>query len=633
MIKRKFQLLLITVPAICFVGAASVLSADDQLSFPEHEKFITSIINKCLKSDITEHNEELIKESQRLINKSNQNNEAWDKEYFSLVSSLQDAHTDLQRFISLTTRIKQLIKLNEQLNTNKLSVREIYRNRLKAVPTAYLLLVRKKADMSRRSRKEIDDQLAYLAKQYITQTFTPTWITSDTKVKNFQVIKDTITATEAGRAESFESDPVRQMSPDEEFFLLQKYRLYPEFPQPGGRERGIQDIEEPKFTDDFQAIAIGDNIEAVPKGFKVGSNMEKLDRMAQEVEQFNALQYKQLKHINNEYALVSSEIHKKQSSAKKELSQYRKNLEKEFSNATIAQLESLIVKAEEALNHHVFQREMLVVTVQSELSQRGENLSDLYAKMVRQAFDDLMKRSAQLKSYKFFVVENHVLKDQEGDSFYSNPIPVEFDVPLRRRTYIPEEGGVYRCGVVLALNVRFSSVDTVTILLNKWSNDALLFETVSKLRRLKKEAKKNNSTSYYKMLRSLVQELKPLAESDQWNKAIANNKELDIFYEKLQERYSEAYDKFNNQLIQELFSKWTNNKQIRMTLEQLMREKKETKENNSTSYYKTLGGLIQELKPLAESDQWKKAIAKTKNLERFYLLVQELYAKASQDIH
>ena len=101
---------------------------------------------------------------------------------------------------------------------------------------------------------------------------------------------------------------------------------------------------------------------------------------------------------------------------------------------------------------------MLLVTIQSELSQSDQNLNELYSIMVESAYEDLIKRAEQLKSYSFFAVDNGELIQHSGSIYYTNPIPINWKIPLRRKTYIKEEGGVFRCGVLLILTVQFKKI-------------------------------------------------------------------------------------------------------------------------------------------------------------------------------
>lgn len=173
---------------------------------------IDAIVGDALNAPITALNEELIAESERLINESRMSSTAWETKYFEIVADLHDANERKQRYISSITRIKHLEELIDQLDINLQSIREIYGNRLKAIPTAYLVMSQYTADIETKSRQKIDNELSDLTKSFLADSFIPTFITSYTKVRNYRVVLDIIKASESGRIESFETDPVRQMS-------------------------------------------------------------------------------------------------------------------------------------------------------------------------------------------------------------------------------------------------------------------------------------------------------------------------------------------------------------------------------------------------------------------------------------
>jgi hypothetical protein len=74
---------------------------------------------------------------------------------------------------------------------------------------------------------------------------------------------------------------------------------------------------------------------------------------------------------------------------------------------------------------------------------------------------DQFNRGKQLKSYKFFVVKNGVLISQKASTYYSDPIPTHFSIPLRRETFAQEYGGAVCCGILLAMKIKFESREVV----------------------------------------------------------------------------------------------------------------------------------------------------------------------------
>lgn len=463
---------------------------------------LESLVDDCLQTETTASDEKLMSVSENLIEEANNSNNEWNNRYFDLVSALQEAEAFYKRYIAIRTKIDQLSELIHQYENNIVSVKEIFKNRLKSVPTAYLLLVKKKGDIYNQSRAQIDSELADLAKRYLGETFSPSFVTSHTLVKDLQVVQDVIISEQAGRIESFESDPVRQMTEDQFFFLLQKYRIYPEF----GADRqssGTESVGEFIPPGDFEAIVITDpRNQNIPNEFKVGKNIEKLVNLYEDVEKYNSSQTGKVHIIDNDYNKIITDIRGKKRIAEIELASAQRELTREYGDQSKKDLQQKIMDFETKLNEHVREREMTVITVQSELSQRGERLNDLYAKMVKQAYEDLMNRASQLTSYKFFVVENNTLRSQEAHTFYSHPTAVAFDIPLRRRKYIPDEGGVFRCGVILALKVKFVAKEPE----KKPARPTKKIPVSPEARRLEEEAYQYmNSQQYEKAIRSARQ--------------------------------------------------------------------------------------------------------------------------------
>jgi len=415
------------------------------------------LISTCLKTPTDNDNYLLAQEYEKLMTESKKISNEWDNIYFKLVSRLQKVETLYNRHNLLTTKIQHINKMIDQFETNIQSVKQFYKNRLSALPTAYLLLARIRGDINRQKRSYIDTQLEEASKIYLEKRLIPQFITSQSEVKNYKVVQNTVVQVKAGRVESFESDPVRQMTENEFFYLLQKYRIYPEFinQKPDGRQ-----ILDTNLPHSFKAYVItDDDYSSIPKNFLIKNNYNKVNTMIEEVKQYNKSQKLQIMNINEEFETILNEILQEKQLAQQELNQARYELTTICKNKNRRGLKKDLKEAQQYLNMHVKERELIVVTIKSELSHESQSLNNLYSQMVKQAYEDLYKRATTLTSYKFFVVKGNTLKKAEAKTYYTEPKPIYYNIPIRRKTFIPDESGVFRCSVLLGLKVKFLAKD------------------------------------------------------------------------------------------------------------------------------------------------------------------------------
>jgi len=432
-------------------------SKRDSVDFQVIQQHIQKVLERC---PITETNKELISQKQHFIDKSEQENANWDKKYFEIISTYQDVKEKKQRFNFLSTRKKYLEELIRQYDTNLLNLKKIYENRLKSIPTAYLVFTQKNAPknpIDTVPRKNIDMELDKYSKSFLKK-YVPTLITSNTQIKNLTIVQDIVMAIQCGRIESFETDPIRQMSKDKHYFLLQKYRIYIDFSDYKTWNPTIQNNYNIVSDDSnaFYSFIVKDYSsvsEKIPKTFFVSNNSERIFRMMDEVSAFNSVQEQKLKEIDHNYSETNNRILTKKKGAQKEIDQIISTISSLYS--TPQQLDKDILLAEQELSNHVKERKMILVTTQTERTQRGESILDLYTKMIKTAYSDLLERAEYLKSYSFSVVENNKLIQYNGMNYYSDPIPVRWEVPLIRKTYIKEDGGVHKCSVLFVLYVKF----------------------------------------------------------------------------------------------------------------------------------------------------------------------------------
>ena len=409
----------------------------------------TKVIQLAKEGKETEDNQKLIKLSKYFQKESERINKEWEEKYFKLVSNFHNANEEYARHKQLKTSIEYLEKSLRQIDDNIKSVRDIYKNRLKVIGTAYLIL----SKMPTSGEKGIADWarlLLDLTKKYLIDNYSQVLVFSETEVLNSVVLKDLIEVIEAGRAESFESDPIWFRTPDDVLYLLQKYRIYPEFPEKE-KIKGEGQLQPSYQKAKFFEI----NDENDPNLLSHWRNLPEIQQRIKETKEFNKEEVKKLLSVNSEYSqIVIYDLLKKKDKIIKELGEKKDEMEI-LTKRGVVDFEKNLQDAEATLNSHVKTREVLVFTIISELEQTGRARDAQFQELIEQAYKDLINRAKTLRAYKFYRVENHVLTSYRADEFYDTVIATDYSLPLRRRTYRAEEGGLNRLGILLALKVKF----------------------------------------------------------------------------------------------------------------------------------------------------------------------------------
>jgi hypothetical protein len=413
---------------------------------------IEDLTKECLEVKTVLSENELVKENKFLVNEMKLKNNEWDNKYFAQIAKIQDIDIKKKQYLALKVKIKQLKGIIEQYDSYLESIEEIYRNRLKAIPTAYLLLVQKKGDLTKSSRDDIDKELERLAKQFAGANLSQTYIDSYSKIKNSILVKQNLLSIRAGRVESYEGDPVRQMSASETFYSLQIYKIYPKF---NYMHNGIGLQNSVKTHHDAWVITNSDN-EFIPNDFKVGDRMSRLDNMLNEVIEFNRIKNKQIIKIDLEYNNVVNDIYLKKRESEQKLKEVMDTLNVDFRDLSQSILERSLEDAKISLERHLELREYILTTVRSEFLQQSNQLDELFSNMVVEAYNELLARASQLTSFRFFMIIDGHLESINAKDYYSKPFPIAFTIPVKRKKFIKEGGGSYRCSVVLGLKVKFT---------------------------------------------------------------------------------------------------------------------------------------------------------------------------------
>ncbi|PKN19662.1 MAG: hypothetical protein CVU71_04620 [Deltaproteobacteria bacterium HGW-Deltaproteobacteria-6] len=531
--KSRFCIILTFI--LIIISFSSANAQNGWKTFTNKEQLLYDVENfreqNILQTDKTE---EIARESNKLLRESIEKNRAWDELYFSYVSQLQDTNERLLRYKSLLDRKIQIIRVLKQIDETIDSVREIYKNRLKAIPTGYLLLSKTNADIFKESRKDINRKLDKSSKHFLSENYMPSFITGDTTVKQLKVVSDIIRATEAGRVESFETDPVTQMSSDlKDFYMLQQYRIYPEFAKVSHTDKTDQKNTTKTDLGTFSAKVLldPDKGEMIDK-FTADNvkNKESIKNMYKQTQDYNLRQLQLLTEIDHDYQNNIGQAISKKNKAKNKLDEIDNELESSYKDVTIKSLHEDRTKAENMLVNHVREREMILLTVQSEVSQSEDPVKDLFKKMAKGGYEDLLMRAEQLKSYKFFVVVDHVLRSEEASTFYSKAVPVAYNIPIVRISYRPGEGGILRCGVLLGLKVKFSGA---VIPVEDPEKEQKLMANARKAFILKKYDEAINYATELIMIDSKnVKAMKILALS--YTKMDNNNKACDVYRKMLE---------------------------------------------------------------------------------------------------
>ncbi len=399
--------------------------------------------------------EKLLQLNEFLQQESETLNRAWENEYSKRVSALQKVNENYEDYKRVQASVQFFENSLKQINDSIESNREIYKNRLKAIPTAFLLLTKTSITSAERPAEKAN-KLLEMSKVYLVNTRSDAMVYSETEVKNMKVVSDLIELLQAGSVESFESDPIWFITPDNQFCLLQKYRLFPNFPEKESMTGN--EFSETKYKGVSFFEISSDEASELPSYWKKAQDTRKqIMAKVYEVNAFNQTQKKKLLEVDQGYEkAVLSDLLKKKKNLVSRLAAEKKELET-FTKKGSLDFEKNRKDAEEDLNIHVKFREILVFTIRTDLQQSGGSLNEEFQKIISLAYDDLIKRAQGMRSYKFYRVENHVLTSENAETFYDMVLPVSYSLPIRRKTYYAEEGGLNRLGVLLALKVKLES--------------------------------------------------------------------------------------------------------------------------------------------------------------------------------
>jgi TolB protein len=450
---KKTKVILIFAILITIIFNFSYAQEINWQEFTSEYDLMNEITKFANEGKETKNENVLFELSEKFQQESEKLNKEWEEKYFSLVNNIHTSNSNYDLYNSLKNSISYLEKSLKQVEDNITSVKNIYKNRLKAIPTAYLILSKIPIALEEAKADKLR-KLMDLTKKYVADNFSSIQVFSDTEIKNRRVIKDIIEVIEAGRSESFESDPIWFVTEDNNFYLLQKYRLYPEFPEKSSI-KGEGELSPSYEGASFYKIENEDD-ENFPARFRKPEIQKQIKNFIKDVSEFNEKNRNKIYEIDNEYPKIIDELLSKKTEIENELTLKKEELEK-LSNNYSRDFEQELKDAEDALNSHVKSREVLVFTILSELEQTGRSVEDQFKELILQAYNDLINRAKSLRAYKFYRVENHILKSYNAEEFYDKVYATEYSMPVRRRAYREEEGGLNRLGVILALKVRFVS--------------------------------------------------------------------------------------------------------------------------------------------------------------------------------
>lgn len=457
---KKTKVILIFVIFIAIIFSFSYAQEINLQEFTSEYDLMNEITKFANQRKETKDENVLLELNEKFQQESEKLNKEWEEKYFSLVSNIHTSNSNYDRYNSLKNSISYLEKSLKQIDDNITSAKNIYKNRLKAIPTAYLILSKIPITLEEAKADKLR-KLMDLTKKYVADNFSTVLVFNETEVKNYRVVKDLIEVIEAGRSESFESDPIWFVTEDNNFYLLQKYRLYPEFPEKSSIKREGELSPSYDGANFYKIENEGDK--NLPDRFKKSEIQKQIKNFIKDVSEFNKKKRNKIYEINNEYPKIIDELLAKRTEIKNELILKKEEI-RELSKNYTRDFEQELKEAEDALNSHVRSREVLVFTILSELEQTGRSVEDQFKELILQAYNDLINRAKSLKSYKFYRVENHILTSYNAEEFYDKVYPVSYSMPLRRRTYREEEGGLSRLGIFLALKVRLMSKEYYKIL-------------------------------------------------------------------------------------------------------------------------------------------------------------------------
>jgi len=338
-------------------------------------------------------------------------------------------------------------------------------NRLKNLPTSYLIFsyLNVPPEM-KKSRLFIDKELEDNTMLYLSEYYTPVFLNSKIELKDLKIINDTIYYTKKSRIESYETDPLYQLDKENNFYLLQKYRIYPDFFKfTEQKQKKTRNKKSSIFTKIHTIEVNNNNIDKLPKGFfdlnydgiinKNEQTKKIIELMLNEIDSDNYRILKKIQKINTKF---KKELLLQELKLEKEIEDYEKTKIDINSYGDIDDLKKNIKTS--CLQHtkHIQEREMIFVkTHPSENIQRNKVDDDLYNTMIENSYNELLKRATHSITNEIAIAKNSKIEHIKAESYYSEPVPISYNIPIVKKKFISSYGGTHRCSVVLAIKVKY----------------------------------------------------------------------------------------------------------------------------------------------------------------------------------
>jgi len=421
----------------------------------------TLLIYSCLmKEESKLIDDKFTNEYKKYIEENDYLSKKWDCINNTLELNKQNSKYELNKYISLENKMKQLY---QNISSNRQDIKiieERYKKQLLKVPTAILLLSKIKGNIKEHSSLHYYELLKKMSLKYLKKNRLPIFITYGTEINNNKSkVVQLIEQLKTGQIDSFQSKKPLTFTNTEYFFQLQQFRIKPEFGINGMR----LSIKPGDISDDFTAtvldktnyIDIFKNINNLEKTFKI-EYIREAKKMLNQIQSYNESKMDEIKRIKDDYQKQLKPFLDDKFKFIKELKQIKND--PDYKNKNIYTLKDDYLRANSLFNYHLLQREKILITEESEFLGKSKNFKEVSKQLVSLAYDKLIDRAKKLNTREVILIKNGRFESREEISVFLKPEPVEYYMPIINMDIVKNKlETIITCRVILLLKVKYST--------------------------------------------------------------------------------------------------------------------------------------------------------------------------------
>ena len=381
-------------------------------------------------------------------------NDIWTRTHRDLVEELNLIKQKISEREKIETKIDQ-IKAEIKLQKDKLvSTKLIYQSKIMEIPTSFLVAAKRKFDLDT-STQELGRFLEDKSREFLNNSYTAHQIRSETKIVNYKIVSDFIEEFQGGIAQSYADDPILYNESEWGIWYMQAYKLYPLFPTKTMMVESKNALDDDDLIEKLSEYIFqidSTNLGILPKGLRLKMS-DKISEYLDNINLNNKRNLMEIKNLENQYNPIVTDIEDKLLKLEEDL--VLSKLERRGMLSEI-ELKDIEAKSSHNINKHISSRELIVLSNRREFSQSNINRREQLINITEDVYNNLLSRAKNLRSFKFFRVENRKLVESFAETYYMKVIPVNYLKPYYFTKREGEGMGYTLIGGLFALKVKLS---------------------------------------------------------------------------------------------------------------------------------------------------------------------------------